>query len=384
MTVERAFHVENYVGTYEFISYEGTRFIASKERVNDPKQPLLKKQIFNNEQSGTRIIIELANVDTTNDASILSFCNKYGLPCSSQEILVQNPGYFVYGKEIDEHTFAEIIPFYQKDTMAYEEFCRYVLLAKNLLNIKECLDASPKISSDLIPPFLYVLLMSRKHLYDYDKNDSRPLYASMRFQYLFQRMCAEYDLGESLDTQIPPFLFRLKNLRKTNLSAATVRDFDSETWRRLIAILEQIFIKDKTQVRDMDGNGTLEFGSRIIFTGDINELFSLARLVLCEFVNEGCAQVTPRLAVDSNGEIYGDWFVPYQFNGLYLELFLMLASNGVMRRCADVSCRRFFKLEGERADKIYCSRSCALRVAKRKERQRKKELAQNPSQTSKS
>lgn len=384
MTADRAFHVENYVGTYEFIFHEGVRFIASKECVNDPKHPLLKKQIFNDEQSDTRIIIELANIDPSNDASILSFCNKYGLPCSSQEILVQNPGYFVDGIEVSERSFAKLVPFYQKDTMSYEEFYRYVLLAKNLLNMKEHLDSSPRISSELIPSFLYVLLISRKCLYDYSEHDPQPQHASMRFQYLFHYMCTKYDLGESLDAQVINFLFLLEKLSAAPLSSAMARDFNSETWKRLIAILWQIFIADNILVRDTDGNGTLEFDSNIVFTGNINELFRLAKLVLCEFVNESCSQVSPRLTTDSNGEIHGDWVVPYQFNGLYLELFLMLSSNSVMRRCADISCRCFFKLEGERADKIYCSRNCALRVAKRKERQRKREHAKNPSQATKS
>ena len=88
MLIDRGFNVDNYVGTYHIEDNEtiGARMIVSEEfnRPTCDEIPLKKKQIFSFDSSDKFLFLELANLNISRDEDILSYCNKYGLPYSSQ------------------------------------------------------------------------------------------------------------------------------------------------------------------------------------------------------------------------------------------------------------------------------------------------------------
>ena len=95
ITSDIGFWVDNYVGTYQIVENQGKQYIVSNEfhpaKKGEPE--LKKKRLFmdlftNNEY----ILIQLANVNTKSEESVLNFCNQYGLPYSSSRINDEQPG----------------------------------------------------------------------------------------------------------------------------------------------------------------------------------------------------------------------------------------------------------------------------------------------------
>lgn len=87
MIIDRGFFVDNYVGHYHMQDHKGEKYIVSEEQrfSQDDKHKLQKKRIFEfDNRDYEYIYMELANVDIMSDKAILDYCNKYGLPHSSQ------------------------------------------------------------------------------------------------------------------------------------------------------------------------------------------------------------------------------------------------------------------------------------------------------------
>ena len=77
------------MGHYQIQDHNGEKYIVSEEErfSQGTKQALQKKRIFEfDNRDYEYIYMELANVDIMSDKAILDYCNKYGLPHSSQLI----------------------------------------------------------------------------------------------------------------------------------------------------------------------------------------------------------------------------------------------------------------------------------------------------------
>ena len=188
ITSDIGFWVDNYVGTYQIIESEGKKYIASKEfhPARNGEAELKKKRLFmdlfkNNEY----ILIQLANVDTKDENSIVRFCNEYGLPYSSSKIDDERPGCYIMGLDVDERTYSSLYPLYRQDNMQVYEFKRHVVSAQRILNVKSELESQSINYENLFRFLLPMLLYERYGFYDFDADDPERCTETMKFQYYF-------------------------------------------------------------------------------------------------------------------------------------------------------------------------------------------------------
>lgn len=285
MMIDRGFSIENYVGTYNMVKdkeVDATLIVSNEfNYAKDGEEELKKKQIFQYDRaSDDYIFLNLAHVDIDSDKSILEYCNKYGLPYSSQISFDEESGVGEdTRKDIARYVNARINDLYQrKDTMDRLEFCRLAVQIRKMLELKVILDrerekgkkirglkeqetANRSLCSELIPLLTYLVFYSRAFIYDYDfsfnydkdftDEGALPYTRIMSLQYDFHFACKRnsriYDKLTPAD-KIATFIGQCKNLIG-NLGrigdSMTVCDLTSEEDIRVLNVFNQIFKEDK-------------------------------------------------------------------------------------------------------------------------------------------
>ena len=430
MVIDRGYSIENYVGTYRLIEdKEVDATLIVSEEVNfaeDGEKELKKQQIFEYDiANDEHIFLQLAHVDIDSDEAILEYCNKYGLPYSSQIAFDEESG---VGKDINKDVARYINKrvnalYKRNDTMDRLEFCRLAVQIRKMLELKALLDRErerdkkiPKrqeaenkaLCSELIPLLTYLVFYSRAFVYDYDDFDEEIELVStriMRLQYYFQSCFANVpDTVQKLNpaVKISIFLILCQTWAQnpdTIRHHQVISDLASEEDVRVLEAfnhifksgekllygpeipvtsddreyLNQIFAKiTSTQNQfKIDKYGRIEFFEEIEYDGNVEELKKLGYIVLRNLINEGIWKVTPQLALNNNS-FHGDWKLRHQMEGIYMEFFTELAQDSQYRLCANTTCGKFFSASRSRPNKIYCCPECGVLQAKRNERARKK------------
>lgn len=424
MLIDRGFFVDNYVGTYKMIedkTIDATMIVSTE--VSDAKQgeqQLLKKRIFEFDRRDDKyIFLELANVDIDNDDSILDFCNKYGLPYSSQVCYDNESGIAQDIQSTVESQVRRRISgrYSRNDTIDRLEFCRLAVQVNSLMKLKELLDHGITDSSvypELISLLTYLVFYSRAFIYDFDDTDVLPKTRTMSFQYYFHLFCyihpkiqifpeadriAAYltwnrrlieNPDRIEDAALLSILMSDGNLRALNIFEKIFSRIHYE--RANIARAEDLLlflsgdkpmpvqeenvyiIKSSENQFSIDSYGRISFDNNVEYAGDIDELKQLALEVLCDVVNDGLVCVNPRLILEETG-VRGGWQLTHQMEGIYMELFSEFATNSQYRTCANPTCRKFYSVSRSRPNKKFCCHECAALQAKRRERSRKKALS---------
>lgn len=425
MLIDRGFFVENFVGTYEmkYLPELDTTLIISKEvnhaAKSNGEKPLLKKRIFEfDTRDDDYIFLNLANVDIASDDSILTYCNKYGLPYSSQLCYEKETG---LGLDI-ESSWATAISkrdgseYARHDTMDRLEFCRLAVLVRSLMEVKMILERKTKgvrFYQKLIPLIIYLALYSREFIYDYkrctiyDEHGDRAVYPktrTMRLQYDFQFFRrANSQIVEYLTPgdQIAAFLLRWQRLiddPNTVSDSQQLSDLISEENLMLFKIFWHIFCEGTSQTSNIgvftasgdcklvphsnnqfsvDDYNRIKFSTKEIAYGrDLSELIQAGYILIRDTINDGLVHVTPKLVLENGlqGEnvLRGEWQLDHQMEGIYMELFSQLAVDAQYRLCANPTCGKFFSVTRSRTNKKYCCQECAALQAKRSQRARKK------------
>lgn len=436
MLIDKPFFVKNFVGTYKMEKvpeWDCTMIVSEEFNHADIKageKPLHKKQIFEFGTGGNDyIFLQLANVDITKDESILEFCNKNGLPCSSQVCFDDETGLNedVEGDLATRLSKQEETKYARKDTMDRLEFCRCAVQIRNLMELKEILDR--KTITDLtkfISLLIYTLLYSRRFIYTYDYNEDTcwgehpevlPKTRLMRFQYFFNFFCKRNSkIIESFPpaSQLAVFIQRYKyqiahpanighsvNIEDSNL----ISYMCSKENLNLLEVLERLFPIDpdnktgiffpmshpvlhnypgkentsayiqpfseiphtKNQFR-VDEYGRITFDNKVEYSGDVlKELKPLALQALRDIITEGLARVSPRMIIE-DGKLRGIWDLKQPLEGIYLELFSQLAIDAQYRLCENPTCGNFFSVSISHSNKRFCSQACASSVRQRRRR----------------
>lgn len=382
MIIDKGFSVINYVGTYNIThTKDGTDLIVSNEykptRCNE--RELQTKTLFTYDaRNWDYISLHLANVNIKKNKSILEYCNKYGLPYSSTKISDEQPGFYIMGLDVDEVTYARCYPHYRQDTMSKFEFCRHVTTVRNLLRVKSALENNPRSIEDLLPSFLSLLLFDRKYIYDFDSDDPTPESSVLRFQYYFLSYIKKKydDVHVSLDVQVLNFIndyyMHVTKPKEFPVSVEHYQDLKGEIWLNLYQILIDVFLENRAEVLNVDEYGNVSIKVITTFkTETINSIYQHASIVLCETINEYLIKVHPILTSSTPGIIDGDWMLRYQFDGIMMELFIMLTKNNQYKKCVNPTCGCFFPaLPG--SNRLYCDIPCKNAVAKRLQRERDK------------
>ncbi len=422
MMIDKGFFVENYVGNYEMqVSSElnATMIVSKEVNCAEGEEPSLrKKRIFEfDRREDDYIFLQLANVDISCNDSILEYCNRYGLPYSSQICCDEESG---IDEDVNLDTAKRLSKristiYSRNDTMDRLEFCRLAVQVRKLMELKEILDAPVMDESAcvrLIPLLTYLIFYSREFIYDYDETDPLPHTRIMNLQYCFHLFCrVNKKLSQRLSPadRIATFLQQYKHLAEDQELVSDpmlLSDLMSEENQRVLSVFGQIFLQDKysrpqvivssdateyvVTLKDrtvlaeeaklavhtknqfsIDEYRWVTFDDEVKYEGNKDELRQLSFDVLRDAVNEGLTRVTPRLIFEK-GALHGEWQLRYQMEGIYMELFTELASDSLYRLCANPTCGKFFSVSRNRPNKIYCCHECAALQAKRNQRARKK------------
>ena len=161
MMIDKGFFIENYVGNYEMqvnSELDATMIVSKEVNFAEGEAPsLLKKRIFEfDRRDDDYIFLQLANVDISFDDSILDYCNRYGLPYSSQICYDKESG-IDEGVNLDtaKRLSERVSTVYSRNTtMDRLEFCRLAVQVRKLMELKEILDTpaiDAPVCAKLIP-----------------------------------------------------------------------------------------------------------------------------------------------------------------------------------------------------------------------------------------
>lgn len=408
MYFPNGFYVNNYVGTYK-IAYSlmhREMIIVSREDTDAnslnklTRTPIFKKAFENNEP----IYIEFSNIKTSDAKSILTYCNKYGLPYSSQIIKQKR-----LWMEVDEtnnrvdacaDTVADtpqlsMEQLENRDYMTVKGFQRSVILVNRLVRLRALTDAETLNCSEyteLLSLLIFFLFFSHEYDFDYDpREDAIPKTQLLRFQYAFQLFRRKDQLSQyaTKTQQIALFFLRCKFLKRIGEDAiesihlwSLINSKSVENVMNLFTFLETSLDAknepDKKDLFSMDSYGEIIFtknGIKELPLENQVEMRNLGKEVLCNVINDGLHAITPILRFEKP-TFEGDWELNFQMAGIFMEIYMDITNQFFVRQCANPTCGNFFSVSRNRPNKIYCSRECALLVAKRKERARKKAQAE--------
>lgn len=408
MYFPNGFYVNNYVGTYK-IAYSlmhREMIIVSREDTDAnslnklTRTPIFKKAFENNEP----IYIEFSNIKTSDAKSILTYCNKYGLPYSSQIIKQKR-----LWMEVDEtnnrvdacaDTVADtpqlsMEQLENRDYMTVKGFQRSVILVNRLVRLRTLTDAETLNCSEyteLLSLLIFFLFFSHEYDFDYDpREDAIPKTQLLRFQYAFQlfRHMNLLPVKATIAQQVGTFLhacqtakqMRGKGIESKQLWAVIDSKSVENVLKRFAFLMVPLDGKcgsDREDLFSGTSYGEILFKEDVIKAPDAKDRAEMQRLgkeVLCDVINDGLRAITPILRFEEP-TLKGDWELNFQMAGIFMEIYMDITNQFLVRQCANPTCGNFFSVSRNRPNKIYCSRECALLVAKRKERARKKARAE--------
>lgn len=385
ITSDIGFWVDNYVGTYQIVENQGKQYIVSNEfhpaKKGEPE--LKKKRLFmdlftNNEY----ILIQLANVNTKSEESVLNFCNQYGLPYSSSRINDEQPGYFIMGLDVDEKTYATWFPLYRQDNMQVYEFKRHVLSAQRILHVKNEIESQNRNYENLFKYLMPMLLYERSELYEFNSDDPQRSTATMKFQYYYLSVLNKVRKNQprSFVCEIFDFIVETQAIGRRENKVAITNEIENlfrcEYPNKLYKFLVNLIRYDNDQLNEVHISdlNEIEFSVGFHLSDETkNQLDELASSILSDTISEVLQQVHPIMMVDENGKISSKWDLKYLYEGILVETLVMTSSENNLKKCANPSCGKFFTPNPGRNDKIYCSHACGSNVAKRRQRMRDKE-----------
>lgn len=400
MLIDRGFSVENYVGTYR-VEYSETieaKMIVSEEfnhPIGDEKE-LKKKQIFAFDSSDEFLFLKLANLDVSNEKDVLDYCNKYGLPYSSQVSADTENGLDSDVTQLARETIAAIKfdsdnKYLRQDTMTYDEFCRLATHVRLLLEFKAVLDSASQAITDeatlkLLRFMIYFSLFSQEHIYNYsvDNPDPLPQTRTVRFQYAFhyyRRNADDPKVKElPIEAQLLSFLgycYKLMSSPEEICDSAIISDLASNTGSKLYQFYMTLFKYEKIPNNEwlsMIRNGGDTVPKDVVLFVNKTQLRKLCIKILSDIVNEGLRSIRPQLVLESKEgfEIEGQWKFHHQMEGIYMEFFIELAKSSQYRLCDNPTCGNLFSASRNRPNKRYCCRECAMLQAKRNQRARER------------
>ena len=389
MVIDKGITVYNYVGTYTIQKRDDTPVIVSNEykpaKEGEPIVPI--KQLFSYDaRDWDYISFHLANVDIHKPQSILDFCNTYGLPYSSSKIDDIHPGYYFMGMP---GLLPNMDKFWRQDHMDLSEFCRHVTTVKNILELKYQLERRTRDINSLLSPFLSLLLYDRRSLYDfeYDEDDVMPEYESLRFQYYFLSFTESKKSkwkNSSLENKVLQFIgnyyLHIQEPDKHPSEGQRKADYRCDEWLDLYNVLYNVFLTGHTTTNSVDEYGNVDITINKSFSSDIVELiYTQATRILCDTISQYLIKVHPTLKTNPECHISGEWVLDFQFDGIMMELFILLSKNDQYRKCHNPNCGNYFPALPTSKRK-YCSDTCKFAVAKRKQRKLDAEIPNRPRQ----
>lgn len=366
------FFVKNYVGNYRMLKFDNEKYIVSDEYYNakDNKKELEIKEIFVDEyKENEYAIMKLSKIDVNSDKQIIEFCNKYGLPYSSVTIS-ENIEENIRVRRLYDYICETKHPYFHRDCMTRAEFCKYVVNAKNYLNLLNELKKQTPDMKNLICSLLYILIFERI----WDKSFLEPeeyINYTLTGQFRYNLQNEKFDdLHGASVKELLYILFEF--CKQTAKDSAVLRDYCNNM---INLINKLIFYIDKNGYSiDIDENFDITSENDFAYDQELKQIAcKISYQVLADSITEGISNVRQVLYPNykGKGEYKAIHKFRYMYEGIYQELFLLCTNGERIHKCQNITCNKYFTSNSNR--KMFCSHKCASTVAKRRQRERDKE-----------
>lgn len=325
------------------------------------------------------IAFQFAKINISRNKEIIDFCSRYGLIMSERNFANFRNDYLFFESKKDE--FTKRIP------LVHKERDRLTDIKKSIIAMRYTLELSQAIKEHdfeaIVKIITYFCFDLTNHFSSPDAQCATELY---RFNRDFRCYCDEcgyeaFNYKEiNFTLAVTAFLAELEHdefiekLWYSNGQPYRRRhiDYDYTEWRHIKGLFEDIL--SQTELIIVEPFGEVKFSkplSEITIFKQLQEknLLNLAKAVLSDLFKEKLHTVYPEIQIE-NGKQIASWRIPTLLDAMYLELFFRFSPTGQVKRCADPSCDGFFTWTPSRPTQKYCCNECALRVAKRRQRQR--------------
>lgn len=358
------FFLHNYISSYQIKTFAKgkDKFISASEKASKRR---LSSKSFTKQPS--TLATAFANINLNNEQDILSFCNAYGLPYSSQKCLElrkainaqENAVSFLFddlylnemlqGQDISKQNAEDVQLYYwvkeivDDDIMPLILFQRCVKITRCILSVQNWLQKHEGSLSSIIHTLAYLLYFAGRGTHYLALQPTTP---TMIFSV---RLNAE---------QPPKENELLQQLKQLNSSyAAQLHEFISSLDAKTIQNLNDY---DSGLISQEDFNTIVEEDAPSM--NKIDRAFT--QNVIYDIVNDGINAATSKISIIDNTPA-AEWSTAYLMNGIYLDLYYSIIYADTYKKCRNPQCGKYFLTTGRRSDAVYCSNACASKMGKK-------------------
>lgn len=330
------------------------------------------------------VAMEFASIDPMDRDAILNFCDHYGMPSSMRQFSNFRNDYLFF--KDDKDSFSKVIPVGDR----CERIWLYSI-QRVILQMQMTIELNQAIQDKNFQRIIEILMYFCFDLYGLDFEGSTQTTETFQFNHSFYRYAEENGFtlktrltGLSIHDLITGFLKDIENdyyeteqyhsfgfPRKEKYP-----QFSFSTWQHLHFLFS--FVTKKVTVINIGPFGevlmsnTLSDDINSFSEKDIEKVLMCAKAVFSDIFKERLSSVYPEIVFNKNGDPESSWRIPSLIDAMYLELFFRFSPNSSVRKCQNPDCPNYFTRTSSRPTKIYCCESCALLMAKRMERARKR------------
>ena len=327
--------------------------------------------------------LEFAGINIYDEAAILAFCDKYGLPGSQrQEANFRNN--YIY-QELNKDEYAKGIQFGRPKELEW-----LGIIQKQIVDLRSLFDLNEAVQKGDYYRIIQIAAFYCFDLSGLDFKGSCHVTETKKFNHAFFRFAEEcgYDksagLGElTLNNLIEGFFDSIElqfDLEHSYNQAGFPYDNPyseyqfSKTWQHFYAMFH--WLQSKTTIESVSPFGDVVLGSDIHdiditpLTSEGKHLINTAKALLADIFKEKLSRITPELQFNAGNMPEANWRIPSLADAMYLDAFFRLTPTTTVRHCANPTCTRYFTWSSSRKTRIYCCPACAELMAKRKQRER--------------
>lgn len=331
------------------------------------------------------LAMNYAAIDISDTDAIISFCNKYGMPYSSRQFGNFRNDYIFFAGDKDE--FSRAIPVSGKREREW-----LYTIQQDIVKMKLAIDLNQSIQDRNFVRICEIMLFFCCNLHGLDFEGSARKTETFQFNHFFYRFAESNGysksggfLGQNLNTLLVGFLKDIENsyYESEQLNSWGIPHEDKYTqiyfsmWQHLHRWLSTII--SQTSIIDIDPYGVVFFSAPlsaeqlITSDDDADSLLKTARGLFTDVFKENLHRVYPEMIFNKTGKPESSWRIPTLIDAMYLELFFRFTPSSSVRKCMNPTCPKYFIRTSSRPSKIYCDDGCAKLMAKRKERERKRQ-----------
>lgn len=360
------FFLSNYVSHYKITTLaNGTdKFICATGK------PILKRLSSKSQNTNDKpinIATAFANIDLNSEQDILSFCNVYGLPYSSQKCLELR-------KAINAQENA--VSFLFDDLYLNEMLQESDLSKQNTEDVQLSYWVKEIVDDDIMPLILFqrcikitrCILTIQNWLQKHEGSLNSIIHSLAYLLYLAGRGTHYLALQPTTPTMIFSVRMNAEQPPKADKLLQQLAKLSSRYTNQLLEFISSLDNKTFQNINDYDNSLISQETFNAIVEEDIPSTDKIdrtfAQSVIYDIVNDGIGAATSKISIIDNAPA-AEWSTAYLMNGIYLDLYYSIIYADTYKKCRNPQCGKYFLTSGRRSDAVYCSNACASKMGKK-------------------